>query len=487
MSASLLPVAPIAVPLVTAFAAALAWNRPRAQAALSFAGLAAFLGCAVAAVAATASGDVLRVAVGGWPAPYGIELALDRLGASLVLVTAVMGAAALVYDLAGADPGARGPAVLPLVHGLLAGVGGAFTTADLFNLYVWFEVMLICSVGLLAQGGRLRHLDATLKYLALNLTGTLVLLTSVGLLYGATGHLNFVALRGAIGAVGAERLTPILALLLLAFLMKAGAFPLFAWLPASYHTLPAGLAALFAGLLTKVGVYAVLRTLYTVAAPAPAVLTEALGWIATATMIVGVLGAAYHWDIRRILGFHIVSQIGYILLAVAFGTQEGAGAALFYTLHHIIVKANLFLIAGLVYRLTGSYDLRRIGGLYAAKPLLAALFLVPALSLIGIPPFSGFWAKFLVLREAFALGRTSWAVAALLVSALTMYSMVKVWLEAFWKSHPDENWRPPAGTRLVPACLAAGGLAACTLWISLNPEPLAAFCAAAAATLGGAP
>jgi len=480
-----LATAPVLVPLATVVVTALTSRRPGLQRAFSFAGALAFLACAVVLVALASTDQPVRSVFGGWPAPYGIEFRLDRMGAALVLVTALMGAASLLFLSSDADVGPRHPSLLPLVHGVLAGVGGAFSTADLFNLYVWFEVMLVCALGLFAIGGRLDQLDASFKYLVLNLLGTLLLLMAVGAIYGATGHLNFAALAEAAPGLSAGLAVVLLTALLLAFLIKAGAFPLYAWLPASYHTLPAPLLALFAGLLTKVGVYAVLRTAGDVFAPPPAVLLEALGWVATATMLFGVLGAAYHWDMRRILAFHIVSQIGYILLAIALGGDAGNAAALFYTVHHIIVKANLFLIAAMVWRLAGSYDLRRIGGLYRSRPGLGVLFLIPALSLVGIPPLSGFWAKLLVLQEALAQGRYVWTAIALAVSVLTLYSMLKIWMEGFWKRHPDEDWRVPIQTRLGPAWVATLALAAVTLAISLNPQPLVAYAQAAAATLGG--
>ena len=483
MSTQALAVTPVLVPLATALLTTLASRRPPLQQAVSYGGALAFLACALALVALADGGVVARSAFGGWPAPFGIEFAVDRTGAVLVLVTALMGAASLLFLASDADPGPRHPLLLPLVHGLLAGVGGAFCTADLFNLYVWFELMLICSVGLFAIGGRLDQLDATFKYLALNLFGTMLLLIGIGLVYGVTGHLNYSTLSESAAAVPPPLLLAVLGALSLAFLVKAGAFPLFAWLPASYHTLPAPVLALFAGLLTKVGVYAVLRTLGDVFRPAPALLYEALGWIAAATMLVGVLGAAYHWDIRRILAFHIISQIGYILLGIALGSEEGNAAALFYTVHHIIVKANLFLIGALVFRLAGSYDLRQVGGLYAARPLLALLFLVPALSLVGIPPLSGFWAKFLVLRETIADGRVVWTVIALAVGVLTLYSMVKIWMEAFWKPHPDPDWCPPRA-RLAPAWIATVALAAITLSIGLAPQALIAYAQAAVQGFG---
>ncbi len=481
---SALAVTPVLVPLATVVVTTLTQRRPGLQQALSHGGALVFLACALALVS-TANGDQPAQAVfGGWGIPFGIEFWVDRTSASLVLITALMGAASLLFLASDADTQPRHPLLLPLLHGVLVGVGGAFATADLFNLYVWFEVMLICAVGLFAIGGRPDQLDATFKYFVLNLFGTLLLLMAVGMVYAVTGHLNYSAIAQAMGHVSPWVGTLVLTGLLLAFLIKAGAFPLFAWLPSSYHTLPAPVLALFAGLLTKVGVYAVLRAMGDVFAPAPALLYEALGWIAAATMLFGVLGAAYHWDMRRILAFHIVSQIGYILLGIALASEAGQAATLFYTLHHIVVKANLFLIAAIIWRLTGSYDLRRIGGLYRVRPWLGLLFLIPALSLVGIPPLSGFWAKLLVLQEAMAQGRVAWTVIALLVSVLTLYSMMKIWMEAFWKAHPDANWVWPTQTRLATAWLATAGLAAVTVFIGLNPQVLLEYSLAAASTLG---
>ena len=482
---ALLVVAPVLVPLLTSLLALLLAGRPRLQARVSLAGAVVLSAAALALLAGALTGEVARVTFGGWPAPFGIEFAIDRLGAALIAITAVLGLATLLFLSSDADVGPAHPFLHPLLHGLLAGVGGSFATADLFNLYVWFEIMLVCSVGLLALGGRPAQLDAALKYLVLNLFGTILLLASVTLLYAVTGHLNFAALARTAPAASPALMTPLLAALVLALLVKAGAFPLFAWLPASYHTLPAPVLALFAGLLTKVGVYAVLRVVGDVFARPAVPLHEALGWLAAATMLVGVLGAAYHWDLRRILAFHIVSQIGYILLGVALATPAGNAATVFYTIHHIVVKANLFLIGAIVCRLAGSYDLRRIGGLYRARPGLAVLFLLPALSLVGIPPLSGFWAKLLVLREAINAGRVTWTVVALAVSLLTLYSMLKVWVEAFWKPHPDPGWQPASGARLAPAYLVTAALAAVTLAISLAPQALVAYSLEAARALGG--
>jgi multicomponent Na+:H+ antiporter subunit D len=485
---SFVATAPVLVPLATAGLTALVSSRARAQQAISFVGAVVFFGAALALLAEVGAGRPVGVTFGDWPAPYGIEFRFDGLSSALVLLTALMGLVSLLFMTSNADPGPRHPLLLPLVHGTLAGVAGAFSTSDLFNLYVWFEVMLICALGLIALGGRRDQLDAAFKYLGLNLFGTLLLLAAVGLLYAATGQLNYGALAVAARQIDPALLHTLLAALAVGLLLKAGAFPLYAWLPASYPTLPAPVLALFAALLGKVAVYTVLRILGDVFVPEGAALYEVLGWVAAATMVAGVLGAAHHWDIRRILAFHSVSQIGYVLLAVALGGPAGHAAALFYTVHHSLVKASLYLIAGMVASVAGSYDLRRIGGLAVARPMLAVLFAVMALSLVGIPPLSGFWAKLLVLQAAFAQERFAWATLGLLVSVLTLYSMMKIWLEAFWKPHPnagdaDAAWQP-RHVGLAPAWLATVLLAAVTLAIGLAPQTLIEFAQDAAATLG---
>ena len=480
----MLVLSPLLVPLATALLIALLHRQPvRVRRTVSLAGALLLAFCAGALLIAVEQTGRLSLAVGGWPLPYAIELAADRLSAALVFITAVLGVAVLLYQTSRADSAPETPTLHPLLHGLLAAVGAAFVTADLFNLYVWFELMLIAVLGLLVHGGEPRQLQAAFAYLALNLVGTLLLLIAVALLYGATGHLNFSALHQAAQRPELAAVLPVyVALLGLALLLKAGAFPLFFWLPASYHTLPAPVLALIGGLLTKVGVYALLRLLGEVFSAAPAVLYEALGGIALLTMVAGGLGAVYHWDLRRILAFHIVSQIGYLLLGIALASPAGAAATLFFTLHNIAAKASLFLIAGLIWALAGHHDLRRIGGLYAARPGIALLFLIAALALVGLPPLSGFWGKYLLVRESFAQERWLWGGAALAVGLLTLYSMLKIGLEAFWKPHPTgDGIAPVAG--LGPAYGAVILLTALILVMGLWPEPFIHYAEAAAASL----
>ncbi|MDX1270119.1 MAG: proton-conducting transporter membrane subunit, partial [Oceanisphaera sp.] len=297
---------------------------------------------------------------------------------------------------------------------LIAAICGAFLTGDLFNLYVWFEVMLMASFGLLVMGGEPHQLDGGVKYVTLNLIATLMFITGLGLLYALTGTLNMAHLHLQVQALPDAALSTTVAMLfVMAFGLKAGAFPLFFWLPASYHTPPTAIAAVFSGLLTKVGVYALLRV-FTLIFIQDVVATHRLLLImACLTMVVGVLGAAVQNAFRRILGFHIVSQVGYMILGLGLLTPLALAGSVFYLVHHIIVKANLFLISGLVARIYGRDDLAHLGGLYRHAGLVAVLFLVPAFSLAGFPPLSGFWAKFILIQASLEAGAYGAAAVAL--------------------------------------------------------------------------
>lgn len=467
---------PLLIPLLTALATALTLTRPRLQGLLSGLGSLLLLLAALWLLTGVAETGRLTLMLGGWPAPFGIALAADRLSAPLVLVAALLALAVRLYS-SETEPH-RAPATptrAPLENGVITAAIAVTLAADLFNLYVWFELLLIAVLGLLALDGGRRAAEATLKYFVLSLLGTLVMLAAIGLIYGATGYLNFAALGQAAREPELATALPLyVGLLVAALLLKAGAFPFFTWLPASYPTLPIPLLALVGGLLTKVVAYVLLRLLGEVFVLTPAALLEGLGWLALITMLSGVLGAAYHWDLRRILAFHIVSQIGYLLLGIALATPAGASATVFFLLHNILVKANLLLLAGLMIRAAGHHDLRCIGGLYPGSVLLAGLFFINAFTLVGAPPTTGFWGKFLILREAFGQERYLWGLVALGGGLLTLYSMSKIWLEGFWKPHPE-----PA--RLTPTAiprrgwLAVSGLTLVLLLAGLYPEPVIRF------------
>ncbi len=465
---------PIVLPLIAAVVTGSAGGDPRRQRAMSLCSVLGLLGLAAALLTTVWREGVFSAQAGGWPAPFGITLVADHLSAAMVAVTAVVGVAAVVYSFEDVGSAVLSRSFHPLLHALLAGVCGAFLAGDLFNLYVWFEVMLISSIGLLVVGGTRAQLDGAVRYAALSLIATTLLLTGIGLLYGLVGTLNMADLHLRVPELANQGLVTVIALIfIVAFGLKSAVFPLFFWLPASYHTPKVTVSAVFSGLLTKVGVYALMR-LFTLVFVGDAGFThQILLWVAGFTMVTGVLGAASHEHLRRILSFHIVSQIGYMILGLALLTPLGLLGGIFYVIHHIVVKANLFFVAGAVRRLGGASDLSRLGGLYRDKPLLAALFFVPAFSLAGFPPLSGFWAKFLLVRASIEAGQYAIAATALGVGLLTAYSMTKIWLNAFWKPLPGHLVPPaplpPARRRLLLGPVA--GLAAITLAIGLYVRP----------------
>ena len=476
-------VSPLLIPLVTLVATLLARRAPALVKALSLTGAVALTAAGLALVWFAAQGHILATQAGDWAAPYGITLVVDRLSAVMVAITGIVGLATLVFALAHDEDPARCRDFHPLVHGLLVGVCGAFITGDVFNLYVWFEVLLVGSFALLVLGGGKRRLSGTVVYVVLNLVATMMFLLAAGMLYGATGSLNMALLARAFAA-GEVPITAHAAvvLMLTAFSIKAALFPVFGWLPASYHVAWTPVSALFAGLLTKVGVYALIR-IVTLFWPDAGVAHEVLLWVACATMLIGVLGAAAQTEVRRILSFHIVSQVGYMILGLALATPLALAGAVFYLIHHIVVKANLFFIGGIAARLTGSERLAAMGGLYARAPWLALLFAIPALSLAGIPPLSGFWAKFVLVKASLETSAWIAAAVALVTGIFTLLSMSKIWNEAFLKPHPAgrEGERSAAG--LQPAVWAVSVLAAMTVLIGLAAGPVMDYAVAAAEQL----
>ena len=475
---SWLLVYPIIIPLLTAVLAYLFRNSPAGRW-ISVAGMAALLMASAMLMAEVLEHGVVVAQMSNWRAPFGITLVADLLGAVMVVITAITGLATVIYTLAEIPERLERMGFHALLHMLLVGVVGAFLTGDLFNLYVWFEVMLISSFGLLVLGGSREQLDGGIKYVMLNLVSTIMFLAGIGLLYGLTGSLNMADLHLSVREVeNTGLLTTIAVMFMVAFGVKAAMFPLFFWLPASYHTPPVAVSAIFAGLLTKVGVYALIRTFTLIFDQDVGFTHTLLLWLSVATMVTGVLGAAAMNDFRRILSFHIISQIGYMVLGLALYTPLALMGAVFYLVHHIIVKANLFFVAGVAKRIAGSTDLARIGGIYAHAPLLAFLFLIPAFSLAGFPPLSGFWAKYIVVKAALDLQMWVVAGAALAVGLLTIFSMTKIWGAAFWPDHP-EGAKPrlsdiPAGER-VALMLPIVALAALTCVIGLFPEPFVQF------------
>ncbi len=482
MTAAPLIALPVLLPLISAIVVVLLPRRPAIQRSMLFGATGLNLMAALALFEAVRRApDPMTVAFGGWDAPVGISFYGDLMTAMMVLVAGLVGFCGAWYACGeiGRVLWRKHYAFFFLL--LITGINGAFLTGDLFNLFVWFEVMLMASFAMMVMGRNAHTFEGATKYVVLNMLSSFFFLSGLGILYGKVGSLNLndVALRLADSNSDPLILTSG-ALLLLAFGIKAGVFPLYFWLPASYPYTGFTTAAVFGGLLTKVGVYALFR----VFGGALDILSETTAdlflWVGAATMVVGVLGAASQFHVRRILSFHIVSQIGYLVLGLGLFTEGAFAAAIFYTIHHIVVKTNLFFAAGLIAASGRSERLERLGGLFTRMPLLAFLFAIPALSLGGIPPLSGFFAKFLVIREALREEAWGFAAVALGVGVLTLFSMTKIWSEAFWKDSPRKTGlcRVRPG-RLAPVALLAG----VTVAIGLACGPVYDLAARAAAQL----
>ena len=479
---------PILIPLAAGALSMAFWRSRMMQRLIGIAGTAALLATSIWLFASVQSQGYVIMNAGGWAAPFGITLVADLLSAIMVVLTGIIGFAVAVYSLPTIGRGHETFGYYPLMHLLLAGVAGAFLTGDIFNLYVWFEVMLLASFALLILGGERAQMEGAIKYVTLNLLSSVIFLSAVGLLYGLLGTLNMADIARRVALVEDNTLIDVVAVMfMISFGIKAAAFPLFFWLPAAYHTPPVAVSALFAGLLTKVGVYALFRVFTLIFNQSVDYTHEILLWGAGLTMLTGVLGAAAQFEFRRILSFHIVSQIGYMLMGLALFTPLALVGGVFYILHHIIVKTNLFLISGIVYRLKGTHELKQLGGVYKAWPLLGVLFLIPALSLAGVPPLSGFFAKFVLIRASIEAGHVGITVIALLVGLLTLYSMTKIWAEVFWKKSPDEapslKVAPLSQRHLWLMLLPVVGLAGCTVFIGLNGQLLYDVAEASAAQL----
>ncbi|WP_148571393.1 Na+/H+ antiporter subunit D [Nocardioides caldifontis] len=430
---------PVIVPLLAAGLSLVLVRRPSLQRMVSIIALVAVAAVAAVLVVRADQDGPQALWIGGWPEPLGIALVADRLSSLMLLVSALVTLAVLVYSVGQGMVDEAESAPLSIYHPsflvLAAGVANAFLAADLFNLFVSFEMLLFASYVLLTLGGTESRIRAGTIYVVVNVLSSMVFLVAIAMVYSATGSLNFAQLAGRLDALP-EAVALLLQLMLLTvFSIKAAVFPLSFWLPDSYPTAPAPVTAVFAGLLTKVGVYAILRTQTLLFPDSP--LTTALLVAALLTMLVGILGAVAQSDIKRMLSFTLVSHIGYMIFGVGLATAAGVSGAIFYVVHHITIQTGLFLVVGLVEHRAGSTSLLRLGGLARLSPILGLSFFVPAMNLAGIPPMSGFLGKVGLASAGIEQGSTLAYVlvaAGMATSLLTLYAVAKAWSLAFWRT-----------------------------------------------------
>ena len=469
---------PVVIPLGASALTVLLRRWPALQRGVMELAVATMLVAAALLLVRTSSGEAIVMKFGGWHKPFGVTFVADVLSAALCVAAGIVALAVAIFARADVRARRRRAGFDPLFLGMLAAANGAVLTGDLFNLYVWFELMLVTAVGLVTLDRRRAQIDGAIRYAAMSMMGATFMLLGIGLLYGEAGTLDLVHLSTTLaGHVPSVTLSVAAYLLLAGLVLKAGLFPLFFWLPASYHTAPISVAAALAGLLTKVAFYACLRVFVLVfgVGTGTAVvsgLPPLFALLAAATMLVSVLAAIAQVDVRRLLAFHVVGQVAYLMMGLALASPQGNAAAVFYMVHTMLVQTGLFLGAGALARAAGGYDLRGLGGLIHEHPRFSVLFAALALSISGVPPLSGFWAKALVIDAAFRSGTSSggWLVVIALVTGfLTLYSMSVLWTQAFWRPRT----RVGHTARPIPTAMIASValLAACTLGLGLAIEP----------------
>ncbi len=428
-----LPILPVALPLASAVVLLFLRDRPALSRTVAMAANLVTFAAAAKLLLTVRDQGIQVLQFGNWPAPFGIVFTVDMLGALMVMVTMVVSTATLLFACFSLDEPRERMFFYPLFQFLLVGVNGSFLTGDLFNLFVWFEVLLISSYALMSLGGGAYQLQETFKYLVVNALSSCLFLIGVAIIYSLTGTLNFAQLSVRMAEVPDPALKAVVAVIfMLVFSIKAALFPLYMWLPRAYFAPPTVISGLFGGLLTKVGVYALFRVVSLLFADLPFVL-PLLVFVAGATMFFGVIGALSQWDMKRVLSYHIVSQIGYMIMGLGLFSQVALAGGIFYIIHHILVKTALFLIAGAVEKSRGTTNLRRLGGVIETEALLAGLFMVAGLGLAGVPPLSGFIAKLLLIQAGLQQGSYGIVAVSLLVSFLTLFSMMKIFRYVFWR------------------------------------------------------
>ena len=485
--------APVLVALVTAVCSLAVRSRPRLRTAVSVGGALAFAGAAVAVAARVYPDGVLVYHLGGWDAPFGIVLVADALSAFMLLLAALVAVPSAAF--AARFVGEQGQRVSfhALFHFMLVGVAGAFLTGDVFNLFVWFEVMLMASYVLVVFYGGPSHTAAGMRYVVLNLVGSAVMLVAIGGLYATLGTLNMADMARRLADPGAYGVDPapvlgIAALLFSVFALKAGLVPFHFWVPGAYRAAPAPVTAMLAGVVKKVGVYAVIRLYFTVFAAgefdlalpgvdegsALAYVGPVLLLLGAASIVLGGVAAVGRDDLDGVLAFSSVSQVGFIVLPLAVGAAVpslrafGVAAALVYSLHHALGKSLLFLVVGVVSDATGTDSLGDLGGLAARTPVVAGAFFVGSLSMVGIPPLAGFFGKLLVFDAAARAGDAAVLALALLGALLTVAYLSRAWNRAFWGS-PTPLADAAAPDRALVAVVVVLALAVVAVGVGFDP------------------
>ncbi|MFV8826761.1 Na+/H+ antiporter subunit D [Alkalihalobacterium sp. APHAB7] len=448
-----LVILPILIPFIIGTVLILFAKKHKIQRVISGITVFALLGVSIYLAVLVYQEGIQTIELGNWQAPFGIILVADMFATMMVVLSSIVGLVCLFFAFQTISSEREKYYFYPFYFFLLTGVNGAFLTGDLFNLFVFFEVMLIASYILIVMGGTKYQLRESLKYVAINIFASILFIVGVAYIYAATGTLNMADLAVKVALLEQQGVLNVIAILfLIIFGMKGALFPLYFWLPRSYYGPPAAIAALFGGLLTKVGMYAIIRMFTLIFNHDPGFTHTIILILAGLTMFFGVLGAVSQFDFKRILSYHIISQVGYMVMGLGIFTPLAIAGAIYYIAHHIIVKAALFLFAGATQKLTGTTNLKEMGGILKTHPLLAWLFFISAISLAGIPPLSGFFSKFALILAGFEEGRYIIVTVALVVGLLTLFSMMKIFIYAFWgeQKMTEKQAKQKVGKLILP-------------------------------------
>ncbi|RTR27501.1 proton-conducting transporter transmembrane domain-containing protein [Deinococcus radiophilus] len=468
--------APIIIPLGTALLLLLPLRRTL-QAGLSIVGTVLMLLASVYLLIQAGHGQILTTNMGGWPAPFGITMVADRLGAWMSLLTSISAVLSVLYAAAMPDRVRERHHLFALMQFLFAGVQISFLTGDLFNLFVAFEVMLVASYALAVLGSTREQLREGFRYIVMNLTASALLVATVGMIYGLIGTLDMAHLSQRSAELGVNHVvTAFSILLLIVFSAKSALFPLGFWLPGTYPAVPPAAGAFFAAILTKVGIYALARTFNTIFVGEPHIAQNILLILGTVTMLYGALGLVSQREWRRILAFVVVVSVGFMAMGLGAGTPEALNATMFYVGVSVAVTSAMFLLAGVAERATGTTHVN-VRGMLEHRPLLAGLFMLGALTIAGLPPTGGFIAKFALIASVLEVGTPLAYLAAgsaLVSSLIILYAMLNMWRAFFWgKRHSDRQLRPNPAGQLAALYLAMGAVAL----TALSAGPMMAYTA----------
>lgn len=474
-------VLPLIVPIITAALLVFLHDSIKIQRIVSLITMVFVAGVSVVLLQLIQTEGILRLDFSGWAPPFGILFVADSFSVLLVLTSSIITSICLIYAFSTIGHRHEKMYFYPFVLFLIAGVNGSFLTGDIFNLFVCFEVMLLASYALITLGGEKVQLRESLKYVLINVVASWIFLVALAYLYGTVKTLNMAHIAQRVAEVGQDPVLTIVSIIFLIVFALKGGLLLFFWLPGSYSVPPTAVQALFAALLTKVGIYALFRTFTLMFPLQPDVTHTLIGIMAGVTIIAGCMGALSGKDVRTIASYNVIIGVGFILVALAIGTEEAMAGAVYYLIHDMIAKALLFLIIGTMVMLTGEIVVKNMNGLIRNYPLFGWLYFLTMCALIGIPPLSGFIGKVLIGQGAVETGSYVLLALGFGSSLIVLYSLLRIFLASFFgeTTISEEDKTPIPKGAMVSFIL----LAICIVGLGVGAEGIAIYVEDAAHTL----